>query len=160
MINSRLRHLLVLAGASLVIATACFFLGGIIAEAASASPIMGVTFKTGGALAGFLISFGALFYGYKNINDTSLILKVAVTLQEGTFSKRDNLFSARMTVLKSISGAKATSDTEAIWEAGNLTVHLRDLEQDDLVMIQVTDSKGGRWKSEFFSPFCPKITLE
>jgi len=160
MINTRLRYVLILAAASLIIAAACYFLGGIIAEAASASPIMGVTFKAGGALAGFFISFGALFFVYKNIEDTSLRFKVAVSLSAGTFSKNDNTFFATMTVMKPESGAKKDSDAEAIWEARNLTVHLRGLEQDDLVMIHMKDSKGGSWRSDFFSPLCPKITLE
>jgi hypothetical protein len=157
--NTRLRVLLILASASLLIAAACFFLGGLIAEATSATPIMGVTFKAGGSLAGFLISFGALFLGYQKIGGASLMLKVAVSSQAGPFTRAGNLFKAKTTVLKIATGVKIDGDADAIWEAGSLTVHLRDLEQDDLVMILITDDKGGCWQSDFFSPLCPKVML-
>jgi hypothetical protein len=157
--NTRLRHLLILAAASLFIAAACFYLGGIIAEAASATQIMGVTFKAGGALAGFVISFSILFYAYRSIGGTSLILKVAVIPQTGQFTRTGNVFKAKTTLLKHASGEKAEYDSDAIWEAGALTVHLRDIEQDDLVMIVLTDTAGGRWESDFFSPLCPIISL-
>lgn len=157
--NERLQHVLILALASLVIAGACFYLGGVIAEAASASPLMGVTFKAGGALAGFVIAFLLLFYAYLNIGATSLLLRVTVNLQNGQFVRLGKAYAAKVTVLKQASGSRHESDAGAIWEAGGLTVHLRGIEHDDLVMIAVIDGQGGRWESDFFSPLSPSLTV-
>jgi hypothetical protein len=157
--NTRLRHLLILAAASLFIAGVCFCLGGVIAEAASAAPIMGVTFKAGGALAGFIVSFVILFRAYRSIGAMSLMLTVAVTPKSGRFAKTGNIFKAKITVLETASGARTEYEAEPIWAAGNLTVHLRRVPQDDLVRIVLTDGTGGHWESDFFSPLCPSITL-
>lgn len=160
MTNERLRHLLILAAASILVAAACFYLGGIIAEAASAGPIMGVTFKAGGALAGFVIAFVLLFYAYQQIGATSLMIKVTVSLESDQFTRKGNTYTATATILKLASGSLAVHDVTAIWEPGGLTVHLRDIEQDDLVMISVMDGNGGRWESDYFSPVCPSQTLK
>lgn len=159
MSNTRLCHLLILAATSLGIAVACFFVGGMIAEAASHDPIMGITFKAGGSLAGFLISFVVLFVSYQKLKVITVDLMVAVSPHSGSFVRTENAFKAKTTVRKYSSGAKTELDTDAIWAAGNLTVHLRDIEQDDLVMIRITDGNGGSWESDFFSPLCPEITL-
>jgi hypothetical protein len=159
MTNERLRHLLILAVASFLVAVACFYLGGVIAEAASANPIMGVTFKTGGALAGFVIAFVLLFFAYQRIGATSLMLKVTVSLQTGQFARTGTNYSAKVTILKRASGDRHEMDAGVIWEAGGMTVHLRDIEQDDLVMITVVDTYGGHWESDFFSPLSPSLTL-
>jgi hypothetical protein len=155
---AKLYIVLSIAAASLAIAAACFYLGGVIAEAANATPIMGVTFKASGALAGFLISFLTLFYAYQMLNPP-LRVKVGVASQKGPFARTGNVFKAKSTVLKPASGAKREQDVDAIWEAGGLTIHLRGVEQDDLVMIVVTDANGNRWESDFFSPLCPSIIL-
>ena len=156
--STTLRVVLVLAATSLIIAAACFYLGGLIAEVASATPIMGVTFKAGGALAGFIISFVILFYAYQQLNPP-LMLKVGVTCAARPLARSGNPFTAQATILKRATGSRAETKVDPIWEAGGLTVHLRDIEQDDLVMITIVDSNGGRWESDFFSPLCPSITL-
>jgi hypothetical protein len=160
MSNTRLLHLLSLAGASLTIASACYFLGGMIAEAASATPIMGVTFKATGSIAGFLIAFGALFLAYRKMNVTLLTLRVAVRTRKGKFPKAGSPFTARITIIKQASGNQHQQDAIVIWEAGALIVHLRDIEDDDLVMIALTDAAGTAWQSEFFSPLRPEVILE
>ena len=160
MSNTRLLHLLILAGASLLIATACYYLGGVIAEAASATPILGVTFKATGSIAGFLISFGALFLAYRKMKITSLTLRVAVRTRKGKFTKAGNPFAARITIIKQASGKQHQQDAIVIWEVGALIVHLREIEDDDLVMIVVTDGAGTTWQSDFFSPLRPEVILE
>lgn len=157
--NTRLKHILILAAASLIVAAACFYLGGIIADVSGVDKVTGIKFSAGGALAGYAISFLILFIAYRNIGGTSLILKVTVKPRTGEFTRAGNTFKAKTTRLKHASGERAELEADAIWEAGGLTIHLRDIEQDDLVMIFVTDSNGGKWESDFFSPLCPSISL-
>ncbi len=160
---SSLDKVLILAVAALIIATACFFLGGIIAEVTKSTPIQGLTFKAGGALAGFLISFAALFFALQKLEPdprrpSYLMLTVAVTLGSKKLP-RTGQYRATITVLKPLTGIKEVQQTNAIWTAGNLTVHLLNIERDDLVMIVLTDEKSSQWESEYFSPLSPTVIL-
>lgn len=158
--NTRLRHLLILIAVSLGISAVCFFFGGVIAEVASASPIMGVTFKAGGALAGFIISFFLVLRAYHTMGAASLMLKVGITRHAGEFNRTNKKIKAKTTLMKYATGLKTEHDAEPIWEAGSLTVHLRGIEEDDFVKIVVTDGNGGSWESDYFSPLCPVITVK
>ena len=152
---------LILAGASLIVAAACFYLGGIIADATSATPIVGVSFKAGGALAGFVISMVLMYYMYQNINvdPNRPIVKVAVVPAVGALPRNVDL-TAIVTIINRKTGSKRESSLETIWEAGLLTVLLRDLEQEDLVKIAITEPKGGRkLNGEYFSPFSTTLTI-
>lgn len=160
MLNERIKHVLILAAASILVATACFYLGGIVAEAASASPIVGVTFKAGGALAGFVITLILLFYIYQNIQlERPVIINVTVTLSSGNFTKKGNDFNGRATIMKRANATTNERSVPVVWQAGGLTVQLRNIEPDDLVMLSISDSLGGSWKSEFFSPYSTNLTL-
>jgi hypothetical protein len=152
--NSRIYHLLLIASASLVAATVSFFAGGYIAEAASATPVMGITFKASGALAGFLIVFAALFAAYLKLGVTIPLFKVTVSPMRGNFPDSGNPYVAQLTIMKYASGKQQVRDAAVLWEAGGLTVHLRDIEEDDMVMIVLTDAAGKSWRSIFFSPLC------
>lgn len=160
MTDTRLRNLLILAAASLAIAAGCFFLGGLVAEATSAGLILGVSFKAGGSLAGFVISFQLLLHAYQTFGGASLVLKIAVRPETGSFRRSGQGFSANVTVLKHASMSKSDRDAMVVWEAGSLTVHVRNIEQDDLVMIALSDGASRKWESEYFSPLCPSISLK
>ena len=159
MSNTRFLHLLILAALSLFIAAVCYFLGGLAAHVVSATPIQGVTFEAGGSLAGFLISFIFLFRAYQKTVVTIPLCKVTVTSPAGPFTAKSNPFAAQITIMKYASGKTSAQSANVIWEAGGLTVHLRDLEIDDLVMISLTDGRGKTWKSNHFSPLCSDQTL-
>lgn len=160
MLNERIKHVLILAAASILVATACFHLGGIVADAAGASEILGVTFQTGGALAGFVITLVLLFYIYQNIHvERPVTINVTVVLSNGTFTKKGNDFSAKATIMKRATIGKTDRSVPVVWQAGGLTVQLRDIEPDDLVMITISDARGGNWQSEFFSPYSTNLTL-
>ena len=119
----------------------------------------GASFKAGGSLAGFLISFGALFYAYRSMGGTALMFKVTVVPKQRRFNRTGSTFTAKITVLKRKSGRKSEHNADAIWEAGGLTVHLRNVEEDDMVMIALFDGASGRWESDFFDPLCQSLTL-
>lgn len=157
--SDRFRHLLILALLSVVVATACYFLGGVIAEASGRDPASGASFKAGGSLAGFLISFGAFLYAYRTMGKSALMFKVTVIPKEGRFNRSGSAFTAKTVALKRKSGRRFESAADAVWEAGGLTVHMRDIEEDDMVMICLFDGGGGRWESDFFDPLCQSLTL-
>ncbi|MBI1830173.1 MAG: hypothetical protein HYR84_01835 [Planctomycetes bacterium] len=158
--NTRVYHLLLLAAGSAVIAVGSFFVGGVIAEASSAEPIFGITFKAGGALAGFVIAFALLFAAYQRLNVTIPLLRVTVWPPKGDFPATGNPYSARLTIMKYASGRLEQRDAVVIWESAGLTVHLRDIEQDDLVMIELTDCNGKSWRSVYFNPLCSDQQLK
>ena len=157
--NERFKHLLILALVSLGIAVACYFLGGIVAEASGKPPDIGVQFKAGGSLAGFVISFIMLLTAYRLMGGSAFICKVTVAPNGKVFNRTGSNFTAKVTVLKRKSNRRIESDAIVIWEAGGLTVHLRDVEEDDMVMIVISDGNSGRWESNFFSPLCQSLTL-
>jgi hypothetical protein len=156
--SDRFRHLLILTVVSLGVAAACYYLGGIIAEASGKEPGVGASFKAGGSLAGFLISFGALFYAYRSMGGTALMFRVTVLPKQGRFNRAGSAFTATITVMKPKSGRKSEHNGEVVWEAGGLTVHLRNMEEDDMVMIALSDG-ANRWESDFFDPLCQSLTL-
>lgn len=159
MSNIRLLHLLIIAAASLGIATACFYLGGVIAEAASSTPIMGITFKAGGALAGFIITFLLLYQAYMNFVRVVLVHKVAIIAAANPFVKAGKKYTAKASLLHMTTGNRRDRDADVIWDAGVLTVLLREIENDHMVQVCITDGNGGTWESDSFSPLWTKITL-
>jgi hypothetical protein len=156
--NTRFTHLLIICLLSLGVAVACFFMGGIAAQVTS-QPGAIVAFKAGGSVAGFLILFFALLQGYHRLGGAPLVLKVVV-LADPAMKKAPGGYKVKCEIFKNASNAISERECSLTWEAGNPTVHLHNIEQDDLIMLRVISPAGQIWHTEHFSALCPLVKLQ
>jgi hypothetical protein len=92
------------------------------------------------------------------MGNASLILKVAVNINP-PLKKSLGAYTVSCHIIKQASAFKSERSCSLIWEAGGPTVHIHDIEQDDLVMLRVT-ANGKTWETNHFSPLGPEVSLE
>lgn len=145
-------------------AAALFELGGSLAEVTgNEENLLGLGFKAGGAVAGFIIIFWLsqivilkLYDNYHKANPT-INVKVYLTARPNTFSRRDGSFQAEYTVFNEDTGESKTFPTKPFWEAGYLTILTRDVGDKDYLTIKITNSENVSWESDAFHSRSPKI---
>lgn len=148
MLDHPLVRLLVLAMLSLTAAILLFLLGDSFAEVTQATPGVGFSFKAGGALAGFLIIFRVLQKQLaRSVPVTKLHLEGAPSFdRRGTYRCAYEIFNDE-------NGERRHVTVKPRWEAGFLTIDVRDVGHNDLIAIEVmAEGDGSVWTCDFFPP--------
>ncbi len=160
--ESPLVSYLVIGSFSLLAAGLMFLIGGSLAEVSNQeNTVVGISFKAGGPIAGFIIVFWVslkvieqLRKGFDGL--ATLVLKVPVNdklpldKNPSCFS-RDQQYACTYGVFNTETGDSNEFQAEYTWEAGHLTVYVRKITPKDRIMIRVTTKQSGStWESDHF----------
>jgi len=163
-LNNPVVSYLIISLISLLCAVALFNLGGSLAEVTgNEKSLMGLSFKAGGAVAGFIIIFWLsqiviikLHNNFQKANPT-INVKVYLSAKPNNFERNDNSYQAEYLVFNEDSGDTTIYKVRPFWEAGFLTVLAKDLGDKDYLTIKIQNSKNKIWESDSFHSRCPKI---
>lgn len=140
---------------SLLAAGVMFVVGGSVAEVSDQEGnVLGVTFEAGGAIAGFIIVFLLTSRTLRQFRDASpkFSIKVpAVDTEPTGFSQARN-YTCKYSLFATDTGTRQEVPAEYTWEAGFLTVFVKDVRRGDLVRVRIEDG-GNAWESEDFQPY-------
>jgi len=144
----------VIAGVSLSAATILFLVGGSAAEVTN-SKILGITFKAGGAFAGFIIAFilsqRFLTEAEAAKGNARFHTRLHVLRQPVNFSRRDGNFRCTGLIYNQDSNEERKSRLTPRWEAGLLTLDFIDVNANELIAAEI--SIGDKmWHIDYFSP--------
>lgn len=163
-LNHPILHYLVIAVISLICAIALFKLGGSLAEVTgNDNSIIGLSFKAGGAIAGFIIIFWLSQIVISKFNmqsqTTSPIInvKVYLTTKPNSFIRSDSSYEAEYIIFNENTGDSKSFNTRPFWEAGYLTVLVKDVGEKDYLTVKLKNSNDELWESDSFHSRSPKI---
>jgi hypothetical protein len=152
--------------AAAVAALILYKLGGSIAEVTGQSKtFLGLTFKAGGALAGFLIMFLASYKGMERLKrisqdvDTTVYkIKLFLKPNGGRFPKEGD-YECNYKIKTDAGNWKELPATHW-WEAGHLTLETQ-ISAEDLMVVTVKDKTNQTyWESESFNLLSHNIDME
>ncbi|MCU0359744.1 MAG: hypothetical protein MUF75_03340 [Bacteroidia bacterium] len=125
--------------------------------------LLGLSFKAGGAIAGFVIIFWLsqivvlrFYLNYQQTHST-IHIKVYLTAKSNTFERNDNSYTAEYTIFNEDTGESKSCLTKPFWEAGYLTIMARDVGDKDYITIKISNSRSKSWESDSFHSRSPKI---
>jgi hypothetical protein len=151
---------MIISSVSFVCAFAFFKIGGSLAEiTGSEGNPLGFTFKAGGAIAGFLLLFAysrntmLKFYERKRT-----LVNVRVYLQGKPLGfVRSHAYEAIYKTFDEDTGDAKEYPTTPCWEAGYLTVIVKNVTEKDFITIRIKNSEATIWESESFHSRSPKV---
>ena len=151
-------------GVSLLCAFLLFRLGGSFAEiTGEEKSVIGMTFKAGGAVAGFIIIFWLSYIVMLRFEEKikpqefKISMKIYLHPENGNFDRRDSSYEATYLVYDTESGISRTYKSEVLWEAGYLTIIANELGDNDYLKVSVKNGGGLKWESDSFHTRSPKI---
>lgn len=153
---------LIISCISLFCAILLFQVGGSLAEVTgNDDTLLGVGFKAGGAVAGFIIIFllsqKAVLRLKEDQRKESSVINVRVYLQsKSTVFNKSIAYEAEYVIFDSDTGDSETFTAKPFWEAGYLTVFVKGVGEKDFLSIKVKDQVNV-WQSETFHSRSPKI---
>jgi hypothetical protein len=145
---------------SLTVAVMCFRLGGSLAEISGKdNTFLGFGFKASGAIGGFAIVFVLSLKAIEKLKDIEkqkpqeipLRIKVHLIGKPQNFSLQ-HTYSCEAVVFNSETGERQSYKIEPRWEAGLLTLDLRNLRAGDYVGAKITDAQNRTWILQDFQP--------
>lgn len=153
----------VISATSLAVAVGLFLLGGSIAEVTGQQDtLLGISFKAGGALAGFIIvfylSYKVIVGLYENMGATSTKINIKVYLQTNSqhFARQDT-YSATYTIFNEETGETSEHKAQVFWDAGYLTIHAMEIGEKDYLTIKIKNAAQKIWESDSFHSRSPKV---
>ena len=163
-LNHPIVYYLIISFISFLCAAALFKLGGSLAEVTgNEKNLIGLSFKAGGAIAGFVIIFWLsqiviikLYDIFQNSN-TTINVKVYLICKPNSFERNDNSYEAEYIVFNEDTGESIKFTVKPFWEAGYLTVLTKDVGDKDYLTIKIKNSKSKIWESDSFHSRSPKI---
>lgn len=143
-----------------------YMIGGSIAEVTGEdNTIIGISFRASGAIAGFIIT---LYISTKIIEKLEMIsqitkdmvmhMKLYLVGKPKNFN-RQHKYICKYCTFNEETGIKKNFETDYRWEAGYLTLDLRDIDQYDLIKIFVEDANKDLWECDYFHPYEPKVEV-
>lgn len=152
---------LIIFSISLISALLLFQIGGSSAGVEASEKEIGIAFKAGGAIAGFIIlfwlSYKVILRLYEEKRKETATINVRVYLQSTTaiFNKALS-YDAEYVIFDSDSGDSETFTTKTFWEAGFLTVFIKGVGEKDFLTVKVKDN-ANVWQTETFHSRSPKV---
>jgi len=150
--------ILVLGFFSLLAAGLMFLVGGSLAEVSDQEgKFFGFTFEAGGAIAGFVIVFVLVAHRLEQFRKSTPIeakfsIKIPAVDSVPTGFSQAKQYNCKYTLFSTGTGTRQEMSAEYTWEAGFLTVFVKDVLGQDLVRVRVEDG-GQAWESEDFQPY-------
>jgi hypothetical protein len=139
---------------SILAAVIFFRLGGSLAEISNSdSPLLGISFRAGGALAGALIFF-LLSYRFieKPAVSTSRV-KLHVTRNPKNFSDSDgNVYTCTGLIFNPETNEQRRVPLITIWEAGLLTLNFVGVSPDEWIGAEIQNQANEIWRVHYFDP--------
>jgi hypothetical protein len=138
-----------------------FKIGGSLAEVTGndTNPL-GFGFKAGGAIAGFMIIFvlsrNTIEKFYEKRENMLITVKVYLLGKPTSFA-RNHTYAAEYRVFDGDTGDSKEFSATPFWEAGFLTVIIKDVGDRDFLTIRVKNGDATIWESESFHSRSPKV---
>jgi hypothetical protein len=141
--------------------------GGSIAEITGEDKtIIGITFRASGAIAGFIIIFylsTKIIDKLERIDRTTkemiMHMKLYLIGKPKNFS-RQHKYICKYCTFNEETGIKKNSEIDYRWEAGYLTIDIREIDRYDLIKIYIEDTNNKDiWECDYFHPYAPKVEV-
>ncbi|HTB07717.1 MAG TPA: hypothetical protein VK806_12265 [Bacteroidia bacterium] len=147
-------------------ATSLFYIGGSFAQVIdNQSRILGVSFQAGGAIGGFIIIFllsqrAIIKFGdIQSKRNPTVNIKVYLSAMPDSF-RRNEAYVGEYKIYNEDTADSRTIETEPFWEAGFLTVRVKDVGENDYLTVKITNrTNDSIWESETFHSRSPKIAV-
>lgn len=134
-----------------------FSLGaGSIAEVTRpADEVFGIGFKAGGAVAGFMLIFymsGRAFSRLDKVlaKERRINMKLHLVGDPEAFDHQDSSYMCKYSLFDEGTGDRREFDTKHRWEAGYLTLDVREVGANDLITVRIENDQNKVWECDFF----------
>ncbi|HEY3103625.1 MAG TPA: hypothetical protein VGJ69_08530 [Pyrinomonadaceae bacterium] len=153
-LNHPIIRYLIISATSILASVIFFKLGGSLAEISNTSgSFVGLSFKAGGALAGFLIFFLLSYRFIDQSANAQIRIKLHVTKQPKNFSDKDGRnYSCTGVVYNPDSNEERRMPLITRWEAGYLTMDFVDLGPNEWIGAEISDQSNQVWRVHYFDP--------
>jgi len=153
-LNHPVVRYLIISLTSIVASVIFFRLGGSLAEISKADdPVVGISFRAGGALAGCLIFF---LLSYRFIDKTvakSSRAKVYIRKRPKNFSDNDgNTYTCIGLIFNPETNEQRRIVLPTLWEAGFLTLNFLDIKPDEWIGVEIKNQTNQTWLVHYFDP--------
>ena len=137
-----------------------FQIGGSLAEVSDQKgELLGLSFEAGGAFGGFVLVFWLsprllerLRRSYSGDQTVNLKIPINDRLPLSDFPSRftrAQQYACKYSLFNTQTGDVREFQAEYTWEAGHLTVYVRNVGENDMIMVEVEDGNTS-WSSENF----------
>lgn len=143
---------------STCIAIILFKIGGSLAEiTGQEKTILGISYKAGGALAGFILIFIISLRGFErlqkisNAGETGRInMKLYLIGRPENFVRKDTTYVCTCWLFNGETGERKDFHPIHRWEAGYFTIDIRKVGPDDLIAVRIENVQKKVWECDYF----------
>ena len=155
---------LVIAVFSICAAVILFQIGGSLAEVTGQQDtLLGVSFKAGGAVAGFILIFLISMKAIERLQveeERRINVKLHLVGKPERFDRQDTTYVCKYWLFNEETGERQELSSRHRWEAGYLTLDVREVGPDDMIKVRIENAQQKVWESQFFHPRAPKTEVE
>lgn len=138
-----------------------WMIGGNFAEVVSDKQAVGVSFKLGGAIAGFVSVFLVSLWAFKKLHELQPPLRrIKVFLIPCDQFSASESYSCKVWIYDGEIREERTEELVPRREAGYLTVDLRDLRNTETFRIELRNSQSKTWVSEYYHVAAPRAEMQ
>ena len=155
-------NILIIGLFSTCVAVILFKAGGSLAEVTGQeNTILGISFKAGGALGGFILIFWILLRGIERFQKTvtKVNLKLHLIGKPENFDRQDTTYVCKYWLFNEQTGERQEFSAKHRWEAGYLTLDVRDVGADDFIAVRIENAQKKVWECDFFHARAPKMEV-
>lgn len=131
-----------------------FKVGGSLAEiTGQENTIVGFGFKAGGAVGGFLLIFwtSPKVIAMLNNREKRISMKLYLIGKPKSFDRSDKTYTCKFWIFNEETGDRKESPSfKPRWEAGFLTIDIKDVGADDMIAAQVKNAQKDVWECDYF----------
>lgn len=145
-----------------------FKAGGSLAEiTGQENTLLGVSFKAGGALAGFILIFLMSVKAIerlgkidKVVKERRINMKLYLIGKPESFAHQDTTYVCKYSLFNEETGEKREFPAIHLWEAGYLTLHITEVGTDDWIAVRIENTQGKVWECDYFHSRAPKTEVQ
>jgi hypothetical protein len=162
LLDNTLVQVAIIGALSLTVAIILFQVTGSLAEASGQTGVLGLSIKTSGGLAGFIIVYWLLARQFERLVEAQLgsrRLKVTLVFEGSPLPRHAPGLRVQYKVHYLEAQEEKVSPCASRWEAGGLTVDIPvDKHENPLTIMIQTDNEGS-WETDSFYPLTPTVTV-
>ena len=140
---------------SISAAVILFKVGGSLAEVTGQeNTFLGFGFKAGGAIGGFLLIFWTspkVIEMLKNKREKRINMRLYLIGNPKNFDRGDTTYTCKYRIFNEETGDSEESKLfKPRWEAGFLTIDIKDVGSDDMIAAHVENEQKDVWECDYF----------
>ena len=141
-----------------------FKLGGSFAKiSGQENTLLGFSFEASGALGGFFLIFWISLRALGTLRAKAgrIHMKLHLNGKPENFERRDDTYICTYWLYNEDTGeSHEFPDKKTRWEAGYLTVDIRDVGPNDLIGVRIKNAQNKVWQSDYFHSRAKKMDIQ